>query len=311
MREVVKIRKRVWLTARRFGRLRLAIPIASVCLAIIPSAFAVPVDIGSAADYAVVGVGGSVSIQSDFSIYQSATVINGNVAQGPYTDLTHSVDATVNGRWDYDNTDSAPFLGSGGSVTGGFVQKDLSGVAADARAASATAAALIPDVTFATLTEGQTINATGMGLYVVRITDPVGLKTTLTLAGGATDQIVFQLTTAESGHVLDLGGLVMSLTGGITAGNVLWNLAGDTDGDIAIHADAFVAGTILAPDRSLVSTHGHFDGAVIAGGSGHELDIHSGSQVNQPAAVPDGGSTCALLGFALIGLSGLRKKFKI
>src|SRR4051794_9064159 len=71
-------------------------------------ASAVPVSLGTAANYAVVGVGGSASTQSSFEIYQSDTVINGNVAEGPFTNLTHGIDATVNGRWDYDTTDANP-----------------------------------------------------------------------------------------------------------------------------------------------------------------------------------------------------------
>src|ERR1051326_5806327 len=66
------------------------------------SAGATPVSLGAAGDYSVVGVGGSVAIDSDFEIYQSATVILGNVAEGPHTQLTHGIDATVKGRWDYD-----------------------------------------------------------------------------------------------------------------------------------------------------------------------------------------------------------------
>src|SRR6266704_5672933 len=123
--------------------------VAGLVLASVPATvWAAVIDLGSAANYAVVGVGGSVSIQSDFEIYQSATVINGNVAEGPYTTLTHGIDSTVNGRWDYDLTDANPAAaGYTGNVTGGFHQLNLAGVAADARAASTAAAAFAPTQT--------------------------------------------------------------------------------------------------------------------------------------------------------------------
>jgi len=310
MKEVPKNQRKVRSVVKRLRRSPLALAVVGLCLGLAPSAFAVPVDLGGAADYAVVGVGGSVSIYSDFEIYQSATVINGNVAEGPYTHTTHGVDATVNGRWDYDPTvDPAPFLGSGGSVTGGFVQKDLTGVAADARNASALAAALAPTQNFSTLTEGQTIVGNG-GLNVIRITGDVTLKKTLTISGSASDQFVFQLTTSGTGHILTLSGMTMTLAGGVLADSILWNLNG-LGGDIVISSGADVAGTFLAPDRQIVSDHGTIDGRLIGGGSGTEMSVHSGSQIGTTTTtttVPDGGATVALLGTVLVGLVGLKRK---
>jgi len=311
MKEVPKNQRKVRPVVKRLRRSPLALAVVGLCLGLAPSAFAVPVDLGGAADYAVVGVGGSVSIYSDFEIYQSATVINGNVAEGPYTHTTHGVDATVNGRWDYDPTvNPAPFLGSGGSVTGGFVQKDLTGVAADARNASALAAALAPTQNFSTLTEGQTIVGNG-GLNVIRITGDVTLKKTLTISGSASDQFVFQLTTSGTGHILTLSGMTMTLSGGVLADSILWNLNG-LGGDIVISSGANVVGTFLAPDRQIISDHGTIDGRLIGGGSGTELSVHSGSQIGYtpttPTTVPDGGSTVALLGTVVVSLVGLRRK---
>ena len=78
-----------------------------------PSVSAGPINLGGAADYAVVAVGGSAGpplVQSHLKLYQSATVVNGNVAEGPYTSLDHGIDATINGRWDYDLTDINPLV---------------------------------------------------------------------------------------------------------------------------------------------------------------------------------------------------------
>lgn len=280
------------------------------------SVHAIPVNLGSAADYAVVGVGGSVNVRSDFEIYQSDTVIYGNVAEGPYTNLTHGIDATIVGRWDYDTTDSNP-AGSGytGSVSGGFHQINLAGVAADARAASAAAAAYAPTQSFSTLGEGQTVTG-GHGLNVIRITDDVVLKTFLTISGFPDSCFIFQLTSSTSdGHdVLNLSGMSMFLSGGVLSDNILWNMNG-LGGGLNIKgmaASQSVYGTFLAPDRDILSDHGVINGRLIGGGSGNEVSIHSGSTVNAPPppqTVPDGGSTFLMFGFALLGLESLRRKF--
>ncbi len=70
-------------------------------------------------------------------------------------------------------------------------------------------------------------------------------------------------------------------------------------------------GKFLAPDRDILSDHGIVDGRLIGGGSGNLLNVHSGSEITTPSAVPDGGSTLALLGAALLGLQGLKKKFAV
>src|SRR5712692_3432524 len=101
-----------------------------LCLGLAPSVSAGVINLGGAADYAVVAVGGSAGppvVQSHFKLYQSGTVVNGNVAEGPYTSLDHVIDATVNGRWDYDLTDINPLVEQPGSNTpsGGFHQMNL------------------------------------------------------------------------------------------------------------------------------------------------------------------------------------------
>ena len=54
--------------------------------------------LGGASNYAVLGIGGSsVAVESDFEVYQSATVINGNVGVGPFSVWTHAIDCTIGG----------------------------------------------------------------------------------------------------------------------------------------------------------------------------------------------------------------------
>jgi hypothetical protein len=240
-------------------------------------------------------------------------VINGNVAEGPYTTLTHGIDSTVNGRWDYDLTDSDPSAnGYTGTVTGGFHQINLSGVAADARAAAAAGAAFAPTQTFTSLNTFDgvgSINGT-TGVNVIRITGDSAVKISLTLSGTATSSFIFQFTSpTTAGHtILSLSGMTMNI-GSINPDNIYWDFNG-LGGDVSITSMAAVQtvyGNFLAPDRNILSDHGIVLGRLIGGGSGSLPSIHSGSEITTPGgAVPDGGSTLALLGMALVGLGLVR-----
>src|SRR6266851_4200474 len=97
---------KAFLSSNSLPSLACACVSAALCLGLAPSASADAVNLGGAADYAVLGEGGTVSIESDFKVYQSGTVVNGNVGMGPYSLLQHGIDATINGRFDYDTTSS-------------------------------------------------------------------------------------------------------------------------------------------------------------------------------------------------------------
>ena len=263
----------------------LCLAILGMCLGVglVPSLSADVINLGGVANYAVVGVGGSVNITSDYRIYQSDTVIDGNVAEGPYTKLGHGIDSTVHGRWDYDLTDADPSAdGYTGEVTGGFHQIDLSGVAADARAAANQAFGYAATQTFASLTNGQTIVGNG-GLNVIRVTGSSAISgggSTFRLQGTASDVFIFQFTTANSGHILTLSGTTMNITG-VNPGNIYWAFNG-LGGDLVISSGATVYGNFLAPDRQIVVDHGNVTGRLIGGGSGRLLNIHSSSHITIP-----------------------------
>ncbi len=240
-------------------------------------------------------------------------MINGNVAEGPYTTLDHGIDATVNGRWDYDLTDQNPLVEQPGSNTpsGGFHQLNLSGVSADARAAALAGSLFAPTQTYVSLDafDGGTIVGTA-GVNVIRITGDSALKISLTLSGTATSSFIFQFTSpTTTGHtILSLSGMTMNI-GAINPDNIYWDFNG-LGGDVSITSMAdgqTVYGNFLAPDRNITSDHGIVVGRLIGGGSGTLLEIHSGSEITTPGGqVPDGGSTLALLGLALVGLGLVR-----
>jgi hypothetical protein len=276
------------------------------------------IQLGSSANYAVLGIGGTVAIQSDFEVYQSATVVNGNVGVGPYSVFSHTFDGTINGRLDYDTTISTPPTVTG-TITGGVHQISMgtasppTGIVGDAINANIFFATLAPTQTFSTLSEDQVINGVS-GLNVIRVTGDVTLKKTLTLNGPANAQFVFQLTAADaaSDKTLTLSGMNMILTGGVTGDNILWDLNGG-GGQIVINSDSDVYGTFLAPYRSFTGDHMNLLlGRVIAGGSPNPvgggdnfLSIHSGSQITVPTTVPVPATLWGGLG--LLGALGAAK----
>jgi hypothetical protein len=240
-------------------------------------------NLGDATQYTVLGIGGDVSIQSDMQLYQSDTVINGNVGQGPRMNLTHGIDATVNGYWDYDLTDSNPAAsGYTGNVSGGFHQKDMSSAVADARAATAFADGLAATQMFSSLQNGQIIMGTS-GLNVIRITGDSTIKTSLTLQGDPSSIFIFQFRskTAPGKAVLTLSGMTMNLWGGVQPDNIYWVFNGK-GGDVKINSMASnqtVYGNFLAPDRNVYVDHGNVVGRLIGGGKGSTLSIHSASKI--------------------------------
>jgi hypothetical protein len=242
--------------------------------------------LGAAADYTVLGIGGDVSIQSDMALYQSDTVINGNVGQGPRMNLDHGIDATVNGRWDYDLTDSNPAAsGYTGNVSGGFHQIDMNPAVNAARSASNAAAAFAPTQMFSSLQNGQVIVGTA-GLNVIRITGNSTIKTSLTISGTSSSTFIFQFVSnaAPGKSVLTLSGMTMNLLGGVQPDNIYWNFNGK-GGDVNINSMAsnqIVYGNFLAPDRNIYVDHGNILGRVIGGGRGSTLNIHGASKITGP-----------------------------
>lgn len=148
--------------------------------------------------------------------------------------LTHNIDATINGTWYYDSTDSpAPPGPVSGTVTGGFVIKDMAPVVAAARPLAGLDAGLAPNETRATLNQnGDTINgcvSSSGCTYVLRLTDAVTMKKDLTINAAAGSKLIIQVATSDSGHVLTLSGMNMILNGGITGADITWVLNGHTD----------------------------------------------------------------------------------
>jgi choice-of-anchor A domain-containing protein len=262
--------------------LGLSLPLLLAAPSAFAAMFSATTQLGSAAPYVVLGIGGSNSTsKSSFQFYQSGTVATGNVGVGPNTTWTHGMDATILGRLDNDPT-SLPLPSITGTISGGVTMPfpNMAPIVQDAVNASAIYASLTPTATFVGLADipGQTLVGNG-GLNVIDITGNVAFKTTLTLMGGPNDVFVFQYTSAlKDPLVLSGANIVLH---GVSTDNVIWNLAG-TGGDVTISSSANVFGTILAPFRNITVDNASVTGRVIGGGGGTLLSIHSSSQIMVP-----------------------------
>jgi hypothetical protein len=215
----------------------------------------------------------------------------------------------INGNLYLGNTATTNF--SGAAPAGGFVtgttftnQNALLGVArTDALNAAAFYAAQAPTP------GGPTSIGTGSGnltltsgVYNLSML-VMGASQTLTLNGSG--NFVFNI----SGQMELDGSSAIVLAGGAADANILFNITGTTtagqSGSSVIH------GIILAPHASVVVDGGvgtpprvGVFGEVI---SGANIDIHSGSGINQPS-VPDAGSAVVLMVLGLGFLAGAKRK---
>jgi len=223
--------------------------------------------LGQAGSFAVLALAnGSIDIGT------AATTITRDGGVGPNESGTLEK-ATINGHLFVDPTATVsihPDL----IVTCGTSTKNLSGADADARAASLADAALPPTQVFGNITSTTTITGNG-GLNVIDV-GTINLMDTLTLAGTASDVFIINV----SGD-FTCNGCAISLSGGVTYTNVLFNVfnAGTTLVDI-FKPVAIVNGIFLAPLRAVAVDKATLNGAVIGAGVAMDtLTVHSGATV--------------------------------
>jgi hypothetical protein len=224
---------------------------------------------------------------ADIGIGSGATTITGDVALGPNSAGT-AEKATINGNLFVDSTSTTsihPDLIVTGST---FLNQNLSGPVADAFAASNFFKSLAPSQTFGNISGDFTFTgAAGRNVFSLNSVNEQG---TLTINGSSTSQFIFNIT---AGFILNGGSIV--LTGGVTPDNVLFNFNGTGDGITLNKPVGDAMGIFLAPQRDIILDKATLIGAVIGGGDGSKLVIHSGATLI--TAVPEVTPSSVIFGF--------------
>jgi len=269
-------------------------------------AMALPVDLGAAAGFTVLEIGGGSIDAGTLGLSNPQGLVAGNAGIGQNGSI-HDADVVIQGDLFLANGATASFSGLGqvaGTIHSDSAAKTLLDQAnTDALAAAKAAAALA---------------SSGGGLGVSSITKGGDLTpgiynlSTLNLPNAA----VLNLAAGGS-YVFNIsGGLVMHssdilLASGLSESEVLFNITGTTAVAFSGGGNGSeVHGIILAPSANINLSPGLVIGEVI---SGQNIQIVSGAEVHSsakpPVTVPDAGSSLLLMSLSLGFLVTAKRKF--
>lgn len=269
---------------RRRLRYLSAVLIATALIATAARSHAAFSELGLAGQYAALTT--YVGNQGpDVDIGSAATNIYGDVGLGPYSNGT-AEKATIHGNF-YVDSRSTTSIHSDLIVTGTrFNNQNLAPAVADAFAASAYFHSLTPQQTYGDIGGSFTFTGTS-GRNVISL-GSVNEQETLTISGPANSQFVFNIS---GGFILNGG--TITLTGGVTPDNVLFNFNGTGNGVNLFKPVGYAQGIFLAPQRDIILDKATLVGAVIGGGNGRFV-IHSGATLINP--IPEVSSLMPLCG---------------
>jgi hypothetical protein len=148
-----------------------------------------------------------------------------------------------------------------------------------------------------------TLDGSGNRVFAVASNNFNNNNQGFTINGSATDFVVVNILNGTSNEAL--GGPI-TLSGGITAGHVLFNFVG-TSGNLGASAGgAAVSGTFLAPQMEINLDNVDITGHLFGGASGTDFQLVSGFNLH---AVPEPGSI-VLLSIGVVGAACLRRRAK-
>jgi choice-of-anchor A domain-containing protein len=266
--------------------------------------------LGQAGNYVVFGLGQTANSNQ---VNLSNATVTGDIAASSGWSVLNMAPSTINGNVFLDSRAPAATYSGPGTLTGTTLSMNLAQANTDALNAYNNDSVLSPTQTFGTISSPTIITGNG-GLNVIKINGDI--SSSLTLSGSASDIFVVNAT-----GTLTLGGSEsLGVSGGATAGHVLYEFIGANGGKLSTQVGNTVFGTILAPNYSYSNADGTLNGAIIAGALGSNADtggsaikLLSGYTANfvpfSPSAVPEPSSVVlAGLGFATMGLVAWRRR---
>lgn len=229
-----------------------------------------PVDLGSAGEFAV------FSLSGEFSLSNSQTTVDGDIALGPGGKQNFS-DATIHGSFfvdpTADNGKSNNVMFDGETFT-----VDLGPAAADVRAAAIQAASLAATQTFGDIDDPFSIHSTG-ALNVIEVGKiKLDGDETLTLWGEAGDAFVI-----NASDLVLTGTAQIKLAGDLTADDVLFNLGNE----YVQSGDSQVNGSVLCVSSNGCTKKARNSGGFLNGSLFAEaIDLTSAAQIAGISAAP-------------------------